>query len=60
MFIGVELSSFCRVCNGVVAGWQFNSQGCCTRIPQIGDAKAEQVACQSKRSRVAAYPVKVG
>lgn len=40
-------------------GWQFNSQGCCTRIPQIGDAKAEQVACQSKRSRVAAYPVKV-
>lgn len=41
------------------AGWEFNGQGACTRIPQIGDRKAEATACSSGRSCVASYPVKV-
>jgi hypothetical protein len=53
-------SCCCLLLLPLSTGWQFNSQGCCTSIPQIGDAKAEAVACQSKRSRVNAYPVKVG
>eukprot|EP00878_Enallax_costatus_P015898 GHUV01016666.1.p1 GENE.GHUV01016666.1~~GHUV01016666.1.p1 ORF type:complete len:203 (+),score=34.80 GHUV01016666.1:201-809(+) len=40
-------------------GWQFNGQGACTRIPQIGDDKAHATACSSKKSCVASYPVKV-
>lgn len=40
-------------------GWQFNGQGACTRIPQIGDEKAHATACSSNRSCVASYPVKV-
>lgn len=40
-------------------GWQFNGQGACTRIPQIGDPKAAATACSSSKSCVASFPVKV-
>eukprot|EP00879_Flechtneria_rotunda_P013512 GHRR01014109.1.p1 GENE.GHRR01014109.1~~GHRR01014109.1.p1 ORF type:complete len:485 (+),score=156.42 GHRR01014109.1:529-1983(+) len=39
-------------------GWQFDAQGSCTKIPQIGDAKAAATACSNNRSCVASYPVK--
>ncbi|EFJ52402.1 hypothetical protein VOLCADRAFT_103059 [Volvox carteri f. nagariensis] len=41
-------------------GWQFDGRGACTHIPQLrGDAKAMQVACESRRSCVRAFPVQV-
>jgi len=39
-------------------GWQFNSQGKCTSIPQIDDPKAHATACNSPRSCAASYPTK--
>jgi hypothetical protein len=39
---------------------QFDRQGQCTRIPQIGDPKAQATACSSSRSCVAAYSTEVG
>lgn len=38
-------------------GWQFNGSGSCTKIPQIGDAKAQATAVNSERSCVKSYPV---
>jgi phenylpropionate dioxygenase-like ring-hydroxylating dioxygenase large terminal subunit len=40
-------------------GWTFGSDGACTSIPQMGDAKAHATACSSQRSAVKRYPVKV-
>ncbi|KAF5835124.1 Rieske [2Fe-2S] iron-sulfur domain-containing protein [Dunaliella salina] len=39
-------------------GWQFNSEGKCTSIPQIDDPKAHATACSSSRSCAASYPTK--
>ena len=40
-------------------GWQFNSSGACTSIPQIGDEHALKTACSSKKSCAIKYPAKV-
>eukprot|EP00882_Tetradesmus_deserticola_P029936 GHRQ01033572.1.p1 GENE.GHRQ01033572.1~~GHRQ01033572.1.p1 ORF type:complete len:304 (+),score=124.47 GHRQ01033572.1:348-1259(+) len=40
-------------------GWQFDSQGKCTSIPQIGEPAAHAAACSSKRTCAIAYPCQV-
>lgn len=41
------------------SGWEFNGQGGCEAIPQLGDEKAKAAAIASPRSCVTSYPVKV-
>jgi len=40
-------------------GWRFDSQGSCTKIPQIVDDAQHAAACASPRSCVKAYPTQV-
>ncbi|KAF6258852.1 hypothetical protein COO60DRAFT_1074951 [Scenedesmus sp. NREL 46B-D3] len=40
-------------------GWQFDAQGTCTSIPQIGEPAAHAAACSSKRTCAIAYPSQV-
>ncbi|WIA39874.1 hypothetical protein OEZ86_013318 [Tetradesmus obliquus] len=40
-------------------GWQFDSQGKCTSIPQIGEPAAHAAACSSKRTCAITYPSQV-
>jgi hypothetical protein len=45
---------------GMVQGWEFKGDGKCTRIPQVVDPKAHEVACASSRSSATTFPVQVG
>eukprot|EP00879_Flechtneria_rotunda_P018962 GHRR01019906.1.p1 GENE.GHRR01019906.1~~GHRR01019906.1.p1 ORF type:complete len:438 (+),score=101.97 GHRR01019906.1:287-1600(+) len=40
-------------------GWQFDSTGQCTLIPQIGDPAAMKVACSSKKTCARRFPAQV-
>eukprot|EP00803_Ostreobium_quekettii_P002555 evm.model.scf_16.11 EVM.evm.TU.scf_16.11 scf_16:132540-135565(+) len=40
-------------------GWRFNGEGDCVNVPQAEDERANAVACASRRSRVATYPVQM-
>lgn len=40
-------------------GWHFDSQGKCTKIPQIDDPKAHAFSCSQQSARINVYPTKV-
>ncbi len=40
-------------------GWRFDERGACVLVPQIEDAELQARACDSPRSCVKSYPVKV-